>query len=128
MTFENVSILRYPTPLTSWTQIRDLALNGELVTRILDIMVNYPGFPPQELNDEQHFSEYRMRWSQRLEKRTDNSALKSRLLEVLEDAYRTPLSVLPDSDLTAVKDQFLEGDLSPVQFLEKLQSLLRCSE
>ena len=43
----------------------------------------------------------------------------------LVDAYRTPVSVLPDRDLKAVKDQFLEGDLSPVQFLEKLQSLLR---
>ena len=128
MTFENVSILRYPTPLTSWTQIRDLALNGELVTRILDIMVNYPGFPPQELNDEQHFSEYRMRWSQRLEKRTDDSALKSRLLESLVDAHRTPVSVLPDRDLINLFDSFEEGDLTPVQLLEELQSLLRCSE
>ena len=108
-------------------------INGELVTRILDIMVNYPGFPPQELNDEQHFSEYRMRWSQRLEERTDNSALKSRLLESLVDAYHTPEltswhTPVNALDLKAVKNQFLEGDLHPVQFLEELQSLLRCSE
>ena len=73
-----------------------------------------------------------MRWSQRIDKKTDDSALKSRLLESLVDAYRTPVSVLPDRDLRnflkAVKNQFVEGDLSPVQFLEKLQSLLRCSE
>ena len=85
--------------------------------------------PSSSLVDEpQHVSEFRMRWSQRLEKRTDDSALKSRLLESLVDAYRTPLSVLPDRDLKAVKDEFLEGDLGPVQFLEKLQSLPRCSE
>ena len=61
----------------------------------------------------------------RLEKRTDDSALKSRLLEVLEEAYRTPASVLPDRDLINLFEPFQEGDLSPVQFLEKLQSLLR---
>ena len=64
-------------------------------------------------------------WSQRLEKRTDDSALKSRLLEVLEEAYRTPASDLPDRDLVNLFEPFEEGDLSPVQFLEKLQSLLR---
>ena len=64
-------------------------------------------------------------WSQRIEKRTDDSALKSRLLEVLEEAYRTPASVLPDRDLINLFEPFEEGDLSPVQFLEKLQSLLR---
>ena len=68
-----------------------------------------------------HFSEYRMKWTQRLEKRSVDSALKSRLLESLEDAYWTPVSVLSDGD---VKDQFFEGVLSPVQFLEKLQNLL----
>ena len=70
------------------------------------------------------FSEYRLRWTQRLEKRTVDSALKSRLLESLEDAYWTPLSVLSDGDLNDVKDQFFEGVISPVQFLEKLQNLL----
>ena len=64
-------------------------------------------------------------WSQRLEKRTDDSALKSRLLEVLEEAYRAPSSVLPDRDLVNLFEPFEEGDLSPVQFLEELQSLLR---
>ena len=84
-------------------------------------------------SDEQRFTKYLMRWSQRLEERTDDSALKSRLLESLVDAYHTPeltswhtpVSAL---DLKAVKNQFLEGDLPPVQFLEELQSLLRCSE
>ena len=71
-----------------------------------------------------HFSEYRMKWTQRLEKRSVDSALKSRLLESLEDAYWTPVSVLCDGDLNDVKDQFFEGVLSPVQFLEKLQNLL----
>ena len=77
-------------------------------------------------------SEFLKRWSQRIEKKTDDSALKSRLLEGLVDAYRTPASVLPDRDLrnflSAMKNQFVEGDLTPVQFLEKMQSLLRCSE
>ena len=85
-------------------------------------------------SDEQRFTKYLMRWSQRLEERTDDSALKSRLLESLVDAYHTPelhswhtpVSAL---DLKAVmKNQFLEGDLPPVQFLEELQSLLRRSE
>ena len=84
-------------------------------------------------SDEQRFTKYLMRWSQRLEKRTNDSALKSRLLESLVDAYHTPelhswhtpVSAL---DLKAVKNQFLEGDLPPVQFLEELQSLLRHSE
>ena len=74
-----------------------------------------------------------MKWSQRIEKKTDDSALKSRLLESLVDAYHTPelhswhtpVSAL---DLKDVKNQFLEGDLPPVQFLEELQSLLRRSE
>ena len=83
-------------------------------------------------SDEQRFTKYLMRWSQRLEERTDDSALKSRLLEGLVDAVRTPASVLPDRDLwnflQAMKNQFVEGDLTPVQFLEKMQSLLRCSE
>ena len=47
--------------------------------------------------------------------------LKSRLLESLENAYRTPVSVLPNRDLKAVKDQFLEAVLSPIHFLDKLQ-------
>ena len=73
-------------------------------------------------------SEFRRRWSERLEETTDDSALKSRILESLVDAYRAPLSVVPNSVLKAVKDEFLDGDLNPVQFLEKLQSLLRYSE
>ena len=53
-----------------------------------------------------------------------NSALKTELLETLEDAYLAPVNVLSDGDLNAVKDQFFEGLLSPVKFLEKLQNLL----
>ena len=78
----------------------------------------------EELSDEQHFNAYRMRWIQRLEKRTGDSALKSRLLESLEEAYRTPVSVLSEGELGAVKGRFLEDALSPVQFLDELQSLL----
>ena len=42
-----------------------------------------------------HFSEYRMKWTQRLEKRSVDSALKSRLLESLEDACWTPVRFYP---------------------------------
>ena len=76
-----------------------------------------------ELTDEQHFSAYRMRWTQTIEERTDDWALKSRLLEYLKVAYRTPECILSNEDLKAVKDQFLDGVLTPVQFLDKLQSL-----
>ena len=65
-----------------------------------------------------------MRWIKRLETRTDDLALKSRLIESLQAAYRTPESVLSNEDLDAVKDRFLEGALSPAQFLDELQSLL----
>ena len=65
-----------------------------------------------------------MRWIRRLEKRTDDWALKTKLLETLEDAYLAPVSVISDGDLNNVKDQFFEGVISPVQFLEKLQNLL----
>ena len=65
-------------------------------------------------SDEQRFTKYLMRWSQRLEERTDDSALKSRLLESLVDAYHTPelhswhtpVSAL---DLKAVKKPVLGG-------------------
>ena len=73
---------------------------------------------------EQKFSEFRMRWIGRLDRSTDNWALKSKLLETLEDAYLAPVSALSDRDLNAVKDQFFEGLLSPVIFLEELQNLL----
>ena len=63
-----------------------------------------------------------MRWIGRLEKRTDDWALKTKLLETLEDAYLAPVSVLFDRDLNAVKDQFFEGLLSPVEFLDKLEN------
>ena len=65
-----------------------------------------------------------MRWIRRLEKRTDDWALKTKLLETLEDAYLAPVSFLSDRDLNAVKDQFFEGLLSPVEFLDKLENLL----
>ena len=59
-----------------------------------------------------------------IDQSTDDWALKAKLLETLEDAYLAPVSVLSDGDLNAVKDQFFEGLLSPVKFLEKLQNLL----
>ena len=55
---------------------------------------------------------------------TDDWALKTKLLESLEDAYLAPVSLISDGDLNDVKDQFFEGVISPVQFLEKLQNLL----
>ena len=78
----------------------------------------------EEIVAEQKFGEFRMRWIGRLDKSTDDRALKTKLLETLEDAYLAPVSVLSDGDLNAVKDQFFEGLLSPVKFLEKLQNLL----
>ena len=105
---------------------------------------------PHTLSDDQHIphemdshwcldqcsEEFRMRWTQRIEKRTDDWALKSRILESLEVAYCTPVCVLSNEDLKAVmgplKDQFVDGVLTPVQFLDKLQSLpchkCRCFE
>ena len=79
-----------------------------------------------ELSDEQHSKAalHRTRWIQRLEERTDDTALKSRLLASLEEAYKTPVSVLSDEDLHSVKDRFLEGVFTPAQFLDELQSLL----
>ena len=82
-----------------------------------------PGSPNRTIA-EQKFSEFRMRWIGRIDKSTDDWALKAKLLETLEDAYLAPVSVLSDGDLNAVKDQFFEGLLSPVKFLEKLQNLL----
>ena len=58
----------------------------------------------EEFEDEpQHVSEFRMRWSQRLEKRTDDSALKSRLLESLVQGDPKKMSH-KDSDLKSVLD------------------------
>ena len=73
---------------------------------------------------EQMFSEFRSRWIQRLEKSTDDWALKTKLLESLEDVYLAPVSVLPDKDFKAVKEKFFQGVLSPPKFLEELQKLL----
>ena len=73
---------------------------------------------------EQKFSEFRMRWIGRIDKSTDDWALKTKFLKTLEDSYLAPVSVLSDRDLNAVKDQFFEGLLSPVKFLDKLQNLL----
>ena len=78
----------------------------------------------KEIVAEQKFSEFRMRWIKRLDKSTDDLALKAKLLETLEDAYLAPVSALSDRDLNAVKDQFFEGLLSPVKFLDELQNLL----
>ena len=70
------------------------------------------------------FSEFRMRWITRLENCSDDWALKSKLLESLEDAYLAPVSVLSDRDFSDVKDKFFEGVLSPERFLEELDKLL----
>ena len=70
------------------------------------------------------FSEFRMRWITRHDKCTDEWALKSKLLESLEDAYMAPVSVLSDGDFSEVKDKFCEGVLSPVRFLEEMEKLL----
>ena len=65
-------------------------------------------------------------WTLILEKRTNDSALKSRLLESLKEAIvDTPVSVLSDEDLDAVKDRFLDGVITPVRFLDELQNLLK---
>ena len=64
-------------------------------------------------------------WSERLEKRTDDPALKSRLLESLKEIYETPYRVLPTVVLRPVKDRFLEGATTPVRFLDELQNLLK---
>ena len=74
---------------------------------------------------EQEFSEFRLRWIRRLEARTDDWALKTKLLESLEDAYLAPSSELSNEDFNAVKDKFFEGVLSPVRLLDELQRLLR---
>ena len=73
---------------------------------------------------EKKFSEFRLRWIKRLEARSDDWALKSKLLECLEDAYLAPVGVISDKDFNAVKDKFFEGVLSPVKFLDELQKLL----
>ena len=74
---------------------------------------------------EQKFSEFRKRWIERLEKSTDDLAQRARLLECLEDAYLTPVSVfLSNEDFDEVKDRFLESVLSPVGFLDELKKLL----
>ena len=64
-------------------------------------------------------------WSERLGKRTDDPALKSRLLESLKEIYETPYRVLPTVVLRPVKDRFLEGATTPVRFLDELQNLLK---
>ena len=45
---------------------------------------------------EQKFSDFRMRWITRLDKCSDDWALKTKLLESLENAYLAPVSVLSD--------------------------------
>ena len=73
---------------------------------------------------EQKFSEFRKRWIEKLKKSTDDLAQRARLLECLEDAYLTPVSVLSNEDFDEVKDRFLEGVLSPVGSLDELKKLL----
>ena len=69
-------------------------------------------------------SEFRMRWIKRLDNSTDDWALKTKLLESLEDAYLAPVTVLSNSDFNDVKDKFFQGELSPARFLDELQKLL----
>ena len=64
------------------------------------------------------FSEFRMRWISRLDKCSDDWALKTKLLECLEDVYLAPVNVLSDGDFSEVKDRFFEGVLFSVKFLE----------
>ena len=73
---------------------------------------------------EEKFSNFRRRWIERLDKSTDDWALKTKLLVSLEDAYLASVSVLPDKDFSAVKDKFFQGVSSPAKFLEELQKLL----
>ena len=73
---------------------------------------------------EQKLSEFRMRWIERLDKCTDDWALKTKLLESLEDAYLAPVTVLSNGDFNDVKDKFFQGALSPARFLDELQKLL----
>ena len=73
---------------------------------------------------EQNFYEFRARWITRLEKCTDDWALKTELLETLEDAYLAPVCDLSEKDFSEVKDMFFQGVLSPEGFLKKLQQLL----
>ena len=73
---------------------------------------------------EQNFNEFRTRWIKRLDKSTDDWALKTKLLISLEDAYLAPVSVLSNGEFNDVKDKFFEGILSPIRFLEELQKLL----
>jgi len=77
-----------------------------------------------ESEAEQKFCEFRMRWIGRLDKCTDDWALKTKLLESLEDAYLAPVTVLSNGDFDDVKDKFFQGDLSPARFLDELQRLL----
>jgi len=77
-----------------------------------------------ESEAEQKFCEFRMRWIGRLDKCTDDWALKTKLLESLEDAYLAPVTVLTNGDFDDVKDKFFHGDLSPARFLDELQRLL----
>ena len=73
---------------------------------------------------EKEFSEFRTRWIKRLEARSDDWALKTKLLESLEDAYLAPVGDISEKDFNAVKDKFFDGVLSPVKFLDELQKLL----
>ena len=77
-----------------------------------------------ESEAEQKLCEFRMRWIRRLDKCTDDWALKTKLLESLEDAYLAPVTVLSNGDFDDVKDKFFQGDLSPARFLDELQRLL----
>ena len=74
---------------------------------------------------EQKLSEFRMRWIKRLNKCTDDKALKTKLLECLEVAYLAPLTVLSNADFNEVKDMFFQDDLPPARFLDELQKLLK---
>ena len=82
-----------------------------------------PGLPNRTIA-EQKFSEFRMRWIKRLDNCTDDWALKTKLLESLEDAYLAPVTALSNGDFNDVKDKFFQGELSPARFLDELQRLL----
>ena len=67
---------------------------------------------------EQNLSEFVMRWIKRLEARTDDWSLKTKLHESLEDAYPAPSSVLSDEDSNSVKDKFFEPQSLRGSFLQ----------
>ena len=64
---------------------------------------------------EKKFSEFRTRWIKRLEARSDDWALKTKLLESLEDAYLAPVGVISDKDFIII-NIIISSTCAEVQF------------